>query len=507
MTTLRSEPQSATGVAARARAAWALVPLAVLACGLKGPLMSLGRGLWGPQDPWRNGDFVVGWWWWWAASERWRGIDWLARVDWPEGMTTIAPVIPNPLDMAILGLLGPPTPLAWNLAQGGHLVALVLSAFVLGRAAGAAPWASAAGASLVAASPVLLHEVAGGRPSGLVVWPGLLCLACLQRAGWRWGVAAGLLAALQGVAYAWHGLALVLIGLPLVRSGRTLGVGVLVGALAVAPYLIWLLDGLAGVPTDLPQAGYTALPLGGLFALKPMPPRFLLHPLLIVASLLALGRGRRWLAAGAIGLTLAVGPAPTWDLGEPLGAGPWAWVAWAFPPAARMHHPIRVTLLALPVLGVAAAVGLDRLRWGRGVAAGLVLAAAANHRAMDQASSYDRPTTPPFADVAAALPLPDGPVIDLLGMPHSTALSLQPYHRRPILEPLWGRRTDRPLQRGAEALSRGESPPPGFWSEAEADGFVGVLVLDRFGDGAPARERLDQTLGESAFAGVHVLAH
>lgn len=490
-----------------------LVPIAVLAVGLRGPLGALSDSPWGPSDPWRNGDFIGGWWWWWACAERLRGEDWLARVDWPEGVATIASVIPNPLDMMLLALSGPPSALSWNLAQLGHLVALLLAAYTLARAAGAGPIASAAAVSLVAASPVMLHEVAGGRPSGLVVWPGLLCLAALWRARPGlpgaaapggdvriWGLLAGLLAALQGAAYAWHGLALALIGAFVVRSPRALAVGVLAGGLTILPYLLWLRAGLPALPEDRPAVGYTALPLLGLVGSGSVPPRFALHMALLPAALLGLRGGLRWLVAGIVGLILAIGPEPTLDLGEPIGAGPWAWVAWAVPPAARMHHPVRATLLALPVLAVAAALGLERLRpWLRGALAGvLVMLALANHRAMDQATTYRTPPMPPL-DLSA---LPDGPIVDVMGMPHRTALAAQTVHRRPILETVYFRRPDSQLHREAARLARGEAPAPGFWGALRDAGFVGVVVYDRFGDGAAARARAEEALGPPLAPGV-----
>ena len=113
-------------------------------------------------------------------------------------------------------------------------------------------------------------------------------------------------------------------------------------------------------------------------------PRFQLHPVLLPVALLGLRGGWRWLLAGVIGLVLALGPWPTWALGEPLGAGLSAWLAWVLPPLERMHHPIRACLLALPLLAVAVAIGLDHLRWGRVAGVALLLAALSNGREMDQ---------------------------------------------------------------------------------------------------------------------------
>ena len=463
----------------------------MLAWGLRRVVPTFSRGLWGPEQPFLNGDFNGGWWLWWAGSQD--GA--LSLLNWPEGVE-LAGVIPNPIQMLLLGtVLGEPTSLAWNLVQLTHLVLLVLSAFVLARSAGASGLTAAAGASLVAASPILLHEVVGGRPDNLVVWPALLSLACLQRSGWKWGAAAGALAAVQGMAYAWHGLALILVGLPLVKDWRALAVGVGVGAALVAPYLVWLQNGLASVPTDTPQVGYTALPLSGLWPSMTLPDRFQVHPLLVPVALLGLRGGRRWLLAGAIGLLIAVGPSIQWTLGEPLVAGPWAWVSWAIAPAARMHHPVREAMLALPLLACALALGLEQFRW-RGVLAGaLVLASFWNAQRLDTAAAWLQPTTPPFSEVIVS-----GPAIDVLGMHHRTALGLQTVHGQALYEPLASRRTG-PIQ----ALSQGIVPDPALWESLREQGFRQVLVLDRFGDGEATRVIVEEALGPPVVEGVYAL--
>ena len=194
-----------------------LLPVFVLLWGLRRVLASFGEGIWGPSSPWLNGDFNGSWWLWWASSEFWRGTSWWGAVGWPEGLSSLAPVFPNPGDMFILGAIGPPSALFWNSVQLFHLVALVLATAFLARTAGASRFATVVGASLVAASPVLLHEVAGGRPTNLVVWPGLLALAALIRGRW---LGAGLWGALQGMLYVFHGLVLVLVAIPLVRNRR-----------------------------------------------------------------------------------------------------------------------------------------------------------------------------------------------------------------------------------------------------------------------------------------------
>lgn len=476
-----------------------LLPVGVLAWGLRRVLPTLGTGLWGPADPFRNGDFNGGWWLWWASDQAVSGEPGWTRLDWPHGVETLAGVIPNPGDMLLLGLTGPPTVLAWNGVQLLHLVAALIATVVLARAAGATWWAGGAAASLLAASPVLLHEVAGGRPSNLIVWPGLLALAALLRGR---GLTVGVLAALQAVAYAWHGLILLVVGLPLIRSWRTAGLAALVGALAVTPYLWWLVDGLGQVPTDTPQVGYTHLPGAGLFGLDSVPPRFRLHPFLLVAALIGLRRGWALALAGGLGLALALGPQLEWTLGHPVGTGPFAWLQWALPPVNRMHHPLRAVLLAAPLLCAATAVGLSHVRHGRVLAVGLVLAAGWFDKPMDEATTYDQPVAPDFADLDAP---GDGPVVDLLGMHHRTALALQTVHGRPLLEPLWFQRPGDGIQGGVDRFVRTGRAPPGLWQALADAGFEQVWCLDRFG-GAPDRiAALEDALGPALVPGVYAL--
>ena len=180
----------------------------------------------------------------------------------------------------------------------------------------------------------MLHEVAGGRPSNLIVWPALLSLSALVKGR---PVRSGAWAALQTLLYLWHGAVLFLIGLALVRDRRVALRAVFSAGLLVLPYLLWLLAGNDGVPSQPPPAGYTALPLAGLWGIDSVPERFQLHPLLLPVALLALKGHRRWLFAGIVGLGVSVGPWPTWALGEPLAAGPMAWLEWCLPPHCNAH--------------------------------------------------------------------------------------------------------------------------------------------------------------------------
>jgi hypothetical protein len=403
--------------------------VAVLLFGVKGPITTFESGLWGPADPWRNGDFNGSWWLWWAFSEQWKGTPFWDAVHWPNGLGSLAAFFPNPLDMAVLGLFRAPNALFWNGVQIFHLGALLVATVVLARTLGASALSSAAGAALVAGSPAILHEVAGGRPSNLIVWPGLFALVALVRGRWK---IAGVLGALQCVAYAWHGVVLVLVALPLVKDRKVAVRALGVAAVVALPYIAWLLVGWGGLLQDVPPDGYTALPLSGMVGLDSVPPRFRLHPLLLPAALvLGLQGGHRCLAGALIGLVVAIGPAPTWALGDPLFSGPTAWVAAVVPPLNRLHHPVRATLLILPLLGVAIALGVDSLRASKPAGVVLLLLGLATARWMDQGATYAQPVEPPFAreDFSGV-----GPISDPLGVRHLTALSLQPYHRRPLVQ-------------------------------------------------------------------------
>jgi hypothetical protein len=462
-------------------------------------LPTLGRGIWGPADPWVNGDFNGGWWLWWAASERLGGMDWTQAVGFPEGAVSLARVIPNPTDMFLLGLTGPPTPLKWNAVQLLHLIGTLCAGVALARAAGASRWAAAVALCLVAGSPVMLHEVAGGRPSNLIVWPGILALVALLKGRSK---ASGLWAALQAVLYLWHGVALVCVGLVLVKDWKVARKAALWGAAAVFPYLLWLLWGNSGLPNQAPPDGFTQLPLAGLWGLEAVPERFRLHALLLPLSFLALKGQRHWLIAGLVGLALALGPWPTWALGDPLGAGPMAWLAWGLPPLDRLHHPVRITAIALPVLAVAVALGLDAFSKGRWVGASVVVLVLLNPGPVRRATTYDQSPAIPFSH----LEIPgEGPIVDVLGMTGRAALSLQTQHRRAIAEPLLFRRGAGAVGADLQALALGQSPSAGLWNRLRAQGFTTVLVMDRQGDSEAVLSRVQAALGAPLAPGVFSL--
>ncbi|MBK9646332.1 MAG: hypothetical protein IPO67_14460 [Deltaproteobacteria bacterium] len=479
-------------------------PVGLLWALLRGPISAVAVSPWGPEDPWRNGDLIGGWWLWWAFAEERAGRAAMGGLAYPDGVEALLGVVPNPLDVWLLSGLGPPTALLWNLNQLGQTSLNLVAAGILARAAGASPLAAAAACALLAASPTMLHELAGGRPATLIVWPGLLSLALLLRGGLRAGALAGLFAALQGVAYAWHGLALCLIGLPLARDRRALALGVLVGALAITPYAVTLAEHLRALPIDRPAAGYTSAPIAGLFGLGDVPPRVRLHPLLLVGAIVSASAGAwRFALAATIALLIALGPGLTWAYGEPVMSGPFAWLTYWVEPLRRMHHPARLLSFAGPLLAVCLALGLDRLGRLKPLALALtVLAAGLNHQAMREVVAWGASPTPPYADRA----LPEGPAVDVHGMTHRVALSLQPFHRRPLMEPLWFRRpTEDKVAQEVDRLARGERPAPWLWDALRARGLKTVIVWPRFGEPDDAARLVEEALGPPVQDGVWAL--
>ena len=129
--------------------------------------------------------------------------------------------------------------------------------------------------------------------------------------------------------------------------------------------------------------------------------------------------------AAGVGLLVAVADLGAWRDGS---CGPMAWANWAIPPLERMHHPVRATLIALPVLAVGLALGLDGFSKGAWVGVALVVAVVAKPESLHRVATYDSAPDIPFSD---KVPEGGGPVIDLLGMDHRAALSLQTVHRGP----------------------------------------------------------------------------
>ncbi|MEC7948330.1 MAG: hypothetical protein VX265_12255 [Myxococcota bacterium] len=428
-------PWKGAGLAALGAVAVALVLL-------ERPLRAFGDGLWGPENAWHNRDFLGAWWLFWDSSTPTNG---LALQNWPDGALALQHHIPNPFDGWLLGpsLWGLSFPLWWNGMQLVHHLLNVAASAALARTAGARVGGALAAGALVAGSPVMLHEIAGGRTLSGAVWPGLLALAFLLRGR---GVLAGLLIGIQGLCYLYAGALFGLVALML----RPLP-GLAAVALPMAAYAAWLWPLASGLHGKPPPAGFTELPLQGLLGLDGVPERFRLHPGLL-AGLPGFGlvmlrgdqkMGMRWLAVVMVTLLVAIGPTPGLGVGEDLFTSPLAWLMWALPGAGRMHHPLRAALLLVPLLAVG--VSLLLARFPARLGAIPVVLVFLGRSPVEQAVPWGVEPGPPGADAVAFLSgAPAGAVVDLTGA-GDAALGLQPLHGRAMLE---GLRRPTPPRRG-----------------------------------------------------------
>lgn len=461
--------------------------------------------MWGPELPWTHFDFLGGWWLWWASAHP---GDELALQCWPDGTLPLQHHFPNPFDGWVLGPLAFPDGVPdasswrwWNAAQLSHHLANVGATGLLARAVGLR-WSDAVlAAGLTAASPVMLHEIAGGRTLPGAVWPGLLGLVALLRG--RGGLA-GLLIGLQGLAYLYTGALFGLVALILRPTWRLASAGLLLAPYAI--YLAPLLDGLHGRP---PPAGFSELPVSGLLGLAEVPERLRVLPGLGVVGFVGLAVARRWrlLAAAVLVLLVALGPGPGWRIDDTLFVSPIAWAQWAIPGLGRMHHPVRAALLLVPLLAVGAAALTQRApRWAP--LAALVLLWP-QRPVLHLAPSWASPAEPPGREAALWLRAHADAVVDLTGA-GDAALGLQPIHGRPMLEGLRreGRRADgtgsvcATLRHRADGWLRGESQP-GLAADLAAAGFSHVLVVER--RGAVDRDALEADLGAEVVPGVYAL--
>ena len=518
-----------------------LAPLAVLGWSLRAPLARLTAGPWGAQDPWGNGDFVGNLWIWWREHELVaRGRDWFAATAWP-GDPGLLAAFPNRLDA------WEALPLfrleiwwhAWNALAVAFLVLAVLATVAAARAAGASRPAAVVGALLLIASPTLLHELGWGRLATFQFWPGLAALAAIAGAGRRarghgalaLAMGAGLLIAVQGLAYPFYALAAGAVGatalgltpLPWRERGWLLATVVAVAVLASLAWFLPEWPALAATVQAAPPAGYTCLPAAGLLGLAGVPERFRLLPLAVPLGLLALGsqRARPWAVAGLLGVGLALGPRVVWlpegrELPSPL-----SWLMALSPWLARMHHPVRVAPFGLAALAVAVSLLLDPaaerprrgLRWA-GLAAVLAWAVA-NQGAVARVTAWDQPGLPPGSGAARWLASEgSGPVADVLSGHHKAGFTLQPWHRRPLVESLQGYTAAAGggwSQEQAEiaeiigAIARGEAPGEAGFAVLRGAGIADLLVVDRRAsrtgapDPGPARGVLSAALGEPAY--------
>ena len=154
-----------------------------------------------------------------------------------------------------------------------------------------------------------------------------------------------------------------------------------------------------------------------------------------------------------------------------------------------------------PVICVA--LGLDSFSKGQWVACSVLVLVLWNPGEIRRATTYNAPSDVPFSEVNVP---GEGPVVDLLGMEHRTALSAQTKHRRPIAEPLLFRRGASAHQAAIQSFVEGHSAAAGLWAELEKLGFEMVLVWDRIGRHEAVEARVQQALGDPVAPGVYRLS-
>jgi len=435
------------------------------------------QGLWGPADPWSNGDFLGARWLFWAASQP---GDLTKLLNHPWGEAPIISSFPNPFDAWILGPLVAQMsfPLWFNLMMLTHHLLNVAATVVLARSAGARPLHAAAAGALIAATPLMLHEHTLGHTLTAAVWPGLFGLAALLRGK---DYQAGLWIAAQGLAYLYSGLAIGLVALCL-RPKRGLALAVLF----ILPYLYVLAPAFESATATTPPDGFTSLPLNGL-VWDAQQPQVRLHPLLLLGLAVPFvgakshqSLRKRLGAAAACLLLISLGP--TWILErgqEPLFGSPVQYLL-TLPGLSRMHHPIRMGMLAAPLLAVGVALALHRKRtvWVMLI----LMSALPAWRTIDNTVAWPSDPEPPGASAAAWLSEHATGVIDL-GSHSMEALALQTIHGRPILAGFHPRQhprsgLDPTIFRAVEAWSRGEKQPT-LPNKLKRLGYSHVLVIDR----------------------------
>ncbi|MAY80086.1 MAG: hypothetical protein CL930_04790 [Deltaproteobacteria bacterium] len=467
------------------------------------PLLSMHQGLWGPADPWNNGDFLGARWLFWAVAQ---SGDPTQMLHYPWGEDSILSNFPNPFDAWLFGPLVTDIklPIWWNAMTLGHHLLNISATVFLARATGARTLHAAAAGVLVAASPIMLHEHTLGHTLTAAVWPGLFGLAALVRGR---GVLAGLWIGIQGLAYLYAGLAFGLLAL-LIRPSR----GLMSAFVIIAPYLFLLFPQFSVASAATPPDGYTSLPLDGLLWLSQQP-QVRLHPLLLVGFLApALGasthrRYRRRIALGAlILLVLAFGPSVFGQRGDPaLFDSPFKWL-FTIPGLSRMHHPIRLGMIVTPLLAVCAALAMHRKRSFWVLLA--ILSALPTWKTIDNTGSWPESATPPGHDAALWLRNHASAVVDL-GSRSSEALALQPIHGKPVLSGLHPRNNpraglDAKLFRRVNAWAEG-IPQPGLPAQLKHLGFTHILVVDRSPHSPVNSSAVETALGKPVYPGVYKL--
>ena len=459
--------------------------------------------IWGPADPWNNGDFLGAHWLFWALSQDGNPSE---LLNWPWGETSILSSFPNPFDAWLLGplLADLDFPLGWNVMMLTHHLLNIVGTVCVARAAGARILHASAAGALIAATPIMLHEHAMGHTLTAAVWPALFGIAALLQGR---GILAGVWIGIQGIAYLYTGIAAGLVAV-ILRPTR----GLLLAPLICAPYVFFLIPELASATAVRPPDGYTGLPLDGLYGSSSQT-HIQLHPLLLAGvgawfwgnSTNRALRRRLVMAAAAL-LLLALGPeinpyrgtADIWS--SPLQA------LFELPGLTRMHHPIRIALLASPLLACAVVLTINRRRaiW----AVGIIAISLAHWHTIDNTAAWSTSGQFPGARTAVWLAENSTGVLDL-GSRGMEALSLQTLHGKPILSGFHPREKPRPgvdlsVFKRVEAWSRGATQPR-LPERLKQLGYSHVVVIDRGPGRTPSTAAVEAQLGAAVFPGIYAL--
>ena len=465
------------------------------------PLQHLDAVVWGPSDPWNNGDFLGAHWLFWAVQQP---GDAAAGLFWPWGELDAWTSFPNPFDAWILSGITERAgfPLGWNLMMLGHHLLNVIATVLLARAIGLRTLHAAASGALVAATPLMLHEHAMGHTLTAAVWPGLLGLAALCAGR---GAVAGLWIGIQGLTYLYTGLMVGVVAL-ILRPTR----GLLLAILVVAPYLLHLSPQLEAASAVAPPDGFTSLPIDGLMG-SAQQFHVRLFPVVILGVLaVRFGQHRAWacraVLAAALLILIALGP--SWILHR--GGGEWMMsplqLLFDVPGLDRMHHPIRLAMLATPLLAVASMATLNRQRaiWALG---GLLLCGT-QWRVIDNTAAWSAAGEVPGAEAAAWLEENATAVVDL-GSSHMQSLSLQTIHGKPVLAGLHPRanpppHVDRSLLIRVNLWATGQVQR-GLPARLKQLGYSHVVVIDRGPGRTPDPSAVSAQLGDPVVPGVYAL--
>jgi len=486
------------------------------------PITHFDTHVWGPEYPWTHRDFLGAYWLFWAApdvSEK------LAQTQWPQGGLSLLHHIPNPFDALLLGPLLFPNdpdqiavrfPFWWNLLQLGHHIGNVTATVLLARTIRCGAVSSWLAGCLVAASPIMLHEIAGGRTLSGAVWPGLLSLMYLMRGN---SLRSGAALCLQSLSYLYTGLVFALIAVILWGGGQQRPRRLWRFCLGLSPlivYLLWLWPRITetGAP---PPAGFTALPLSGMLGLNLVPERFRLHPALWLGLLALLpwcharihkNIDARWLLlAAGTAVVIALGPTPTWAMESTTLSSPMQWAMQTFPGLARMHHPVRAAMVGVPLLAIITACVLEiRPRILQPLMVLLLIPMA---KSTELATSWTQEGQPPGVTACEWLRANGSAVVDLTG-DHGAALGLQPFHGLPMLEGL--RRSHGPTRAGSSTLRRQadgwlrNETQPGLAQELVNAGFSHLLFIPRPGEASIEITALEADLGPPIVPHVYALS-